>query len=89
VSIETMRILEFYEKKLIIQMKKENSLYFSGVFLGLAFSFSNLMPKIIIETGRKNDILRTVSTPLHQNELAHHADLIQAMLKHIKNPANG
>jgi peptide deformylase len=46
------------------------------------------MAKISIETGTSNDILRTVSTPVHTGELSRYGDLIQSMLKHIKNPEN-
>jgi peptide deformylase len=47
------------------------------------------MSKIIIETGRENTILRNISTPLQKSELHQYNQLIQDMLKHIRNPENG
>ncbi len=47
------------------------------------------MPKLKIETGTSNIILRTLSTSVWKWEIATYGDLIQSMLKHIKNADNG
>lgn len=47
------------------------------------------MAKLQIQTGTSNPILRKKSTPVHIGELHTYHDLVQHMLKHIKNPENG
>ncbi len=49
------------------------------------------MPKIKfhIETGNENEVLRSVSTPLRNDEIRSHKWLADDMLKYIKNPDNG
>lgn len=42
-----------------------------------------------IETGMNNEILRTVSEPLKQDEIKKYHKLGKEMLKHIKDPENG
>ncbi len=47
------------------------------------------MVRLHIETGTSNEILRTISSPVNKWELTTYNELIQSMLKHIKNPDNG
>jgi peptide deformylase len=47
------------------------------------------MPKLKIQTGEKNEILRKISEPIKNHELKHYRSLAEDMLKHIKNPDNG
>lgn len=47
------------------------------------------MPKLKIETGDDNEILRTVSEAIKPAELKQYRGLAEDMIKHIKNPDNG
>lgn len=42
-----------------------------------------------IETGLNNEILRTISEPVKQDEIKKYHKLAKEMLKHIKDPENG
>lgn len=45
--------------------------------------------KFTIETGEKNDVLRTVSTPISKDEFRKYARLGEDMVRYIKNPDHG
>ncbi len=45
--------------------------------------------KLTIETGKQNDILRDISTPVAPNEFRNYKKLVEDMLKYIRNPKNG
>jgi peptide deformylase len=47
------------------------------------------MPKLKIETGDENEILRSVSEAIRPAELKQYRSLAEDMIKHIKNPDNG
>ena len=47
------------------------------------------MPKLTIETGEDNEILRSVSDVIKPAELKQYRALADSMIKHIKNPDNG
>ncbi len=47
------------------------------------------MPKLKIETGDDNEILRSISSPIRNDEIRKYKWLAEDMLKHIKNPDNG
>jgi len=47
------------------------------------------MPKLKIETGDDNEILRSVSETIKPSELKQYRSLAEDMVKHIKNPDNG
>jgi peptide deformylase len=47
------------------------------------------MPKLTIETGDDNEILRSVSDTIKPAELKQYRGLAENMIKHIKNPDNG
>ena len=47
------------------------------------------MPKLTIETGEDNEILRSVSDTIKPAELKQYRALADSMIKHIKNPENG
>ncbi len=47
------------------------------------------MPKLHIETGRENEVLRERSSEVLPRELKQYSDTVQDMLKYIKNPENG
>lgn len=47
------------------------------------------MPKLKIETGDDNEILRSISSPIRNDELRKYKWLAEDMLNHIKNPDNG
>jgi peptide deformylase len=47
------------------------------------------MPKLTIETGDDNEILRSVSDTIKPAELKQYRALADNMIKHIKNPDNG
>lgn len=47
------------------------------------------MPKLTIETGDDNEILRSVSDNIKPAELKQYRGLAENMIKHIKNPDNG
>ena len=47
------------------------------------------MPKLIIETGDDNEILRSVSDIIKPAEMKQYRSLADNMIKHIKNPDNG
>ena len=47
------------------------------------------MPKLTIETGEDNEILRSVSDTIKPAELKQYRALAESMIKHIKNPDNG
>ena len=47
------------------------------------------MPKLKIETGDENEILRSVSDIIKPAELKQYRGLAESMIKHIKNPDNG
>lgn len=47
------------------------------------------MPKLKIQTGEDNEILRTISEPIKPYELKQFKPLALEMIKHIKNPDNG
>lgn len=47
------------------------------------------MPKLIIETGEWNEILRTISTSVTTAEIKRYRSLAESMLKYIKDPDNG
>lgn len=47
------------------------------------------MPKLTIETGEDNEILRSVSDTIKPAELKQYRALADGMIKHIKNPDNG
>ncbi len=47
------------------------------------------MPKLKIETGDDNEILRSVSDTIKPVELKQYRALADSMIKHIKNPDNG
>jgi peptide deformylase len=53
----------------------------------ILFSLDN-MAKLKIETGEENEILRTISDPIRQDEIRKYRSLADDMIKHIKNPAN-
>lgn len=46
------------------------------------------MAKLKIETGEENEILRTISDPIRQDEIRKYRPLAEDMIKHIKNPVN-
>lgn len=46
------------------------------------------MKKLTIETGKKNEILRTVSDEIPLKDIPKYKGIAQDMLKHIKNPKN-
>ncbi len=76
ISWRIKKALEFYEKMGIIQMN----------FL---FSLDKYMPKLTIETGDDNEILRSVSNTIKPAELKQYRALAESMVKYIKNPDNG
>lgn len=47
------------------------------------------MPKIRIETWNENTILRSLSTPILENEIKKYKSVAQEMVKYIKDPDNG
>jgi peptide deformylase len=47
------------------------------------------MPKLKIETGDDNEILRSISEIIKPAELKQYRSLAEDMVKHIKNPDNG
>ncbi len=47
------------------------------------------MPKLKIETGDDNEILRSISDTIKPAELKQYRALAESMIKHIKNPDNG
>ncbi len=47
------------------------------------------MPKLTIETGEDNEILRSVSELIKPAEMKQYRALAESMVKHIKNPDNG
>jgi peptide deformylase len=47
------------------------------------------MAKLKIQTGDNNEILRSISSPVAQNELKKYRSLAEDMLKYIKNTDNG
>jgi peptide deformylase len=47
------------------------------------------MAKFKIETGEENEILRTISDPIRNDEIRKYRSLAEDMVKHIKNPDNG
>ncbi len=47
------------------------------------------MPKLIIQTGEDNNILRTISTPVVPAEIKKYRSLAEDMVKHIKDADNG
>ena len=47
------------------------------------------MAKLKIETGTSNTTLRAISTSVLKGELSSYGNLIQNMLKHIRNSDNG
>ena len=47
------------------------------------------MPKLTIETGDDNEILRSVSDSIKPTELKQYRGIAESMVKHIKNPENG
>jgi peptide deformylase len=51
--------------------------------------YSTIMAKLTIQTWETNDILRTLSTPILQNELRKYRSLAEDMIKYIKNSDNG
>jgi peptide deformylase len=53
------------------------------------FLLEKIMAKLKIETGTNNTTLRSISSNVGKWELLNYGDLIQNMLKHIKNPDNG
>ncbi len=53
------------------------------------FFLSTNMPKLTIETGDDNEILRSVSDTIKPAELKQYRGLAESMIKHIKNPENG
>lgn len=77
------KVLEFYEKSSIIQMKR---LFFP---LLIAIFTRKHMAKFKIETGDNNEILRTVSESIRINEIKNYRSLAEDMVKYIKNPDNG
>ncbi len=46
------------------------------------------MSKLKIQTGEDNEILRSISTPIAQNEIKKYRSTAEDMVKHIKNPDN-
>ena len=62
-----------------------NWLLFKYIF----FFLSTNMPKLTIETGDDNEILRSVSDTIKPAELKQYRALAESMIKHIKNPDNG
>lgn len=46
------------------------------------------MAKLTIQTGKKNDILRTISTPVKSDELKGAIALAEDMVRYIKDPVN-
>lgn len=54
------------------------------------FSFhSTFMPKLHIETGDDNIILRNISEPFRIDEIRKYRTLAEQMVRYIKNPDNG
>lgn len=47
------------------------------------------MPKLKIETGDNNEVLRSLSDPIKNDEIRKYKSLAEDMLKYIKNPDNG
>ncbi len=47
------------------------------------------MPKLTIEIGYDNEILRSISDVIKPSELKQYRSLAESMVKHIKNPDNG
>ncbi len=47
------------------------------------------MPKLTIETGEENEILRSVSEKVRPDEIRKYRSLADDMVRHIKNPDNG
>ncbi len=47
------------------------------------------MSKLKIQTGEDNEVLRTLSSPIAQNEIKKYRATAEDMIKHIKNPDNG
>jgi peptide deformylase len=47
------------------------------------------MPKLTIETGDDNEILRSISDTIKPTELKQYRNLAESMVKYIKNPDNG
>lgn len=47
------------------------------------------MPKLTIETGDDNEILRSKSDTIKPTELKQYRNLAESMVKYIKNPDNG
>lgn len=75
-SIIELYYLEFYKKSLIIQLKLIDFLIFYR------------MPKLNIQTGLTNEILRSISEPIKSHELKQYKTLALDMIKHIKDPDN-
>lgn len=59
------------------------------LFKCIFFFISTNMPKLTIETGDDNEILRSVSDIIKPTELKQYRSLAENMVKHIKNPDNG
>ena len=59
------------------------------LFKCIFFFISTNMPKLTIETGDDNEILRSVSDIIKPTELKQYRSLAESMVKHIKNPDNG
>lgn len=59
------------------------------LFKCIFFFLSTNMPKLTIETGDDNEILRSVSDSIKPAELKQYRGIAESMVKHIKNPENG
>ncbi len=59
------------------------------LFKYIFFFLSTNMPKLTIETGDDNEILRSVSDTIKPAELKQYRNLAESMIKYIKNPDNG
>lgn len=57
--------------------------------MNFLFSLDKYMPKLTIETGDDNEILRSVSNTIKPAELKQYRALAESMVKYIKNPDNG
>jgi len=49
----------------------------------------HIMPKLIIETGDDNEILRSISEVVKPAEIRKYKTLAEDMVKYVKNPDNG
>lgn len=47
------------------------------------------MPKLTIEIGEENEILRSISEKVRPDEIRKYRSLAEEMVRHIKNPDNG